>query len=152
MSGHDVTVTGFVPCRLCSTLTLREVTWKTDGACVPCFRQRLAETLGPLELHLEGRRIPARRVRSSSKGDRAAGRRRYRKKPNVAERRRLVKLADARAKARMARVFPELFDLLLADERAKLGLNAWSIDRLVTPGDWESSLAPLKTYHPDQEI
>jgi hypothetical protein len=139
---HSDTVVGLTVCRCCPTQILDLLARKTDGLCVPCFTDDLNRRLGPLEAELEGATIAVVRKRHRS-GDRAAQRKRYKRKPDVAARRAKQKLAGDRAMRRLRRLMPGLYEALLAEERRKVGLDAWSLDRLLSPHDIRSSLDDL---------
>lgn len=142
---HADTVTGLSTCRLCTVLISELLGRKTDGLCVGCFNDWLEAELAPIAASIEGTRIPARRTRHRS-GDRAGQRKRYKRKAEVAKRRAATKLAGDRAMRRLRKLMPGLYEALLAEERSKLGLEAWSMDRLLSAGDVRSSLDTLKSY------
>lgn len=153
MDGHDLTVAGYTVCRTpdCGALVLDEVAYKTRGHCAPCFRANANIILDAAITVVAGREKLVLKTRQGNKtdGERAQRKRaKKRAKATAAERAKRKKVAMARIAAdrRLRRLFPELWEILLADERAKLGLNAWTIDRTLTPGEATSSLEFLAKY------
>lgn len=142
---HADTIVGASVCRLCPTLVSDLLARKTDGLCVPCFNEWLAGQLAPIEVLIEGTTVVADRRHRS--GDRAGQRKRYRRKPEVAARRANQKRAADRAMRRLRDLMPGLYEAFLAEERAKVGLDGWSLDRLLSPADVRSSLDDLRAYH-----
>jgi hypothetical protein len=146
------TVLGYTACKSCGAAVLNEVAYKTDGHCAECFRLKAAEILAPVMTVVAGReRLVLRTNRSKrSPGDRAQrarARARRRQDPDVKAHTKLVTQCADRARRRLATILPELYEILLADERANAGLNAWTIERALTPGECSSSLPFLENYH-----
>lgn len=144
--GHDNTVFGFQRCRLCPTQVWEIVARRTDGLCVPCFNEHLETALAPIEVAMEGRVVAATIARRRRSGQRTAQKQRYRRRPDVIVHRRNTKLAGDRALRRLRDLFPELYDCFVAQERARLGLDAWTLDRLLAGGSVRSSLDFAATY------
>lgn len=119
---------------------------RTDGLCAPCFNEHLETALAPIEVAMEGRVVTARIARRRRSGDRTSQKRRYRSRPDVAAHRRKTKLAGDRAHRRLRDLFPELYDCFVAQERARLGLEPWTMDRLLAGGSVRSSLDFAATY------
>lgn len=130
-------------------MVLSEVAYKTNGHCAECFRNKANEILEAALVVVSGReRITLRTVggKTRSPGERAQrrrGKRRAAKTPRGMERARLYQMARARADARLRALFPELWEVIIADERAKLGLDAWTLDRALTPGTADADLTLL---------
>ncbi len=148
---NTVAVAGYVICP-CSNYVLEVVAYKTGGLCADCFRARAAEIIDPVMVIVDGReRIVLRTDQSkrdpAERARRAKARREKRQDPDEKEHRKQVAACSNRARRRLQRLFPELWEVLLADERAKAGLNAWTIDRALTPGEASSSLQMLAEYH-----
>jgi len=148
-------VFGYVACKRCDTAVRTEVAYKTQQHCPDCFRAYANEILDPVMVVVAGREKIVLRSHKHSTADREQRRRakkEAKQRPDVKERMRIVSQCNQRATAKLRRIFPELFEVLLADERAKVGLDAWTIDRTLTPGEASSSLEMLKSYyHVDQE-
>jgi len=105
---------GYTHCRndTCAALVVEYLAWQTGGLCFECFatgtgaRLRELETVHRATLHT----VP---VRGANR------RRRHRpKRTNPAT----VDLARRAAQRRLARLFPEVYDVLYAEERAARGL------------------------------
>lgn len=144
--GHGNTVFGFQQCRLCPTQIWDVVACRTGGLCAPCFNEHLETILAPIEVAMEGRVVAAKVARRKRAGDRRAQKKRYRRKPEVAEQRAKRKLACERAARRLRDLFPELYDCFVAQERDRLGLEAWTLDRALSGGTPCSSLTFAATY------
>src|SRR5262245_52702498 len=111
----DITVLGWRTCLLCPNLVLNEVAARTGGICTDCF----AGGKGPDTIRLEviGRGFRARvpRRRPSLK---------KRNQPKHPDHHKAEK-AKAQAHKRLKAIFPDLYDTLVAEERARLGLHPW---------------------------
>lgn len=151
--GTPSQVFGYEVCSTCGNAVLTEVAWKTDGRCAECFRVEFNRILDEILVMTSDRQELRVRVRRTKRHpSELAGRRRAKKtakkRPDVRARARLSVNAQQRAKARLARLFPEIYEVMLADERSKLGLDAWTIERALTPHRVdESTYALLRTYH-----
>ena len=123
----------------CGELVLKEITERTGGLCTGCFRTHLGEQLTEVEVRARGQRVKARMT----------GNRRAKNKGNP----KTAKLAEkARMKAlkRLRAVFPDLYDVFVAEERARLGLDPWSIDAVVRENGGPSAdetISFARTYH-----
>lgn len=151
---HDLTVAGYTVCKSpgCGAFVLNEVAYKTLGHCGPCFRVNANTILEAAITVVAGCEKLVLRTNSSNRspGDRAQRRRaKKRAKTTAKAKQQHKKVAVARLAAdrRLRALFPELWEVLLADERAKVGLNDWTIDRALTPGTAERSLDFVKAYH-----
>ena len=123
---------------------------KTRGHCAECFRSHASEIIDAVMVVASGReRVVLRPKRSPAE---LAERKRAKQRPEAKARAKLVEKCNQKAMLRLRHLYPELFEVLVADERAKVGLEAWTLDRALTPGDAESSLEALSAYyHVDQE-
>ena len=120
---HDVE--GYVLCGTGEhTWVLAEVARRTGGLCSDCFIAQGSKRRDRIELVGGGARleIPARPRR---KRDRHRDR----------EHDKLVEKCRERAKGRLASIFPDLYDILLAEERAAAGLEPWPVDMAVRAQD-----------------
>lgn len=92
----------------------------TDGVCPEAFERRTGPRASTVELVMRGRRIM---VPTSE------NRKRHRR-PNDAKklRRKHNEKAKHAARLRLAAMFPDLFDVLLAEERAERGLEPWPVE------------------------
>lgn len=144
-------ILGYVLCTRCDEPVLKEIAYKTGGLCGEHFRQDANAVIDAAMVVVDGReRIVLRSKRSPAElARRARARKRAKAKPDP-DRSTGAHCSD-RARRRLARIFPELFEVLLADERAKAGLSAWTIDRALTPGEASSTMDFVKTYHALEE-
>lgn len=128
-------ILGYVVCR-CGQPERREVAWKTGGVCSDCFRSVVVDVISTIAHLPDGQRLPVIVHRSSrspaDRKQRARSRKAAKRKPTARERRTLVDRAERRAKQRLARIFPGLYEALLAIEREQLGLEGWTIERTLT--------------------
>jgi hypothetical protein len=146
-----VTIFGHTACGQCLKPVLNEIAYKTRGLCADCFREQAGSIINPVMVVVDGReKIVLRNVSHrtpAERSQRARARKRKRQQPDEKQRRKDVAACAERARRRLQRLFPELWEVLLADERAKAGLAAWTIDRALTPGEASSSLEMLAQYH-----
>lgn len=105
---------------------LSVVAARTDGLCGRCHIAAGSPRIGPLELVGRGVKVSIPRGGRKRKRAESASRR---------ESRRLARLAKDRARKRLAAIFPDAYDMLVAEERGNLGLEPWSIDAAVRGGD-----------------
>lgn len=129
-------ILGYVVC-LCGTPERREVAWKTGGLCSECFRDDAMNVFAETVLHgPDGMRLPVVVHRSQRTPDervqRARSRKAAKRKPTARQRRTLIDRAERRAKQRLTKLFPGIYELLLALEREDLGLEGWTIERCLT--------------------
>lgn len=103
-------VFGYVRCHACGALTMQATANQTHGHCIQCWKDR--SPLATLEVMHESVRYSARRQKRSYP----------RKKP---DRKGEVPAWNARYAAfvRLANLFPDVFDMILDEERAVLGLG-----------------------------
>lgn len=141
---------GYGVCAICDAPVLTEILFKTGGLCAPHFRERSADILDAAMVVMDGREkivLKSRSKRSPAvRAQRARARQRQRQKPEEKDRRRVVAGCQDRATRRLRRLVPELYEVLLADERARAGLAAYTIDMALTPGDGMSALSWVEKY------
>lgn len=119
-SPDDSQVVGYGVCRnphCTAGWIIREILERTDGLCIDCWRDQYANVLAEIEVRSRGRslRMPARpRSRRGTKGDRSTA--------------VLADKAKRRARKRLAMIFPDLYDVLLAEERARVGLEPFPVE------------------------
>lgn len=125
-----------------------EVAYKTKGLCAPCFRDSAHKVIDAAMVVVAGReRIVLRSKRKPAElAQRARARKRNRQRPEVKEQHVKGVHCAERARRRLAKLLPELFEILLADERAAAGLNAFTIDRCLRPGTLDTGLDFLMDY------
>lgn len=123
---HDVV--GYVTCLVCQDqLVITPVAGRTGGLCLDCFRARGNKPLRVIEIEARGTRIPIplgrpQRVRKKVKT------------PEAKARDRVVDKCKERAMKRLRAVFPDLYDILLAEERAAAGLDPWPLGTALRSG------------------
>lgn len=143
-------VFGYSACSECPAMVLNEIAWKSGGRCAECFRKATNAWFDELiAVTPTGERIPVRLHRSKrTRGERLRRKKARTRSPSTKDRARLTMLAQTRAKSRLARLMPEIYEIMLADERAKLDLNAWTIERALTAHRLdESTYRLLDAYH-----
>jgi len=140
--GSQIDLEGYRSCRneWCGRLVLKEVAERTQGLCTDCFRTHLGDQMAEVEVVARGGRLSVKstgqRRNQSSKGDRATKKR--------------VEQAKRRALRRLRAVFPELFDVFYAEERARVGLEPWPIETVVqkrAPIDAQQTMDFARVYH-----
>jgi hypothetical protein len=140
--GSQIDLEGYRTCRneWCGALVLTEITYRTAGLCGDCFRSRLGKAITEVEIMNRGQRTSLRtRTKpwpSKNKGNRDTAKR--------AER------AKLRAMKRLRAVFPDLYDVFYAEERARAGLDPWPVDMAVRQGpdpDAEATMEFTRVYH-----
>jgi hypothetical protein len=141
-SVHDVV--GYVLCVGCDEeLVLDIVAGRTGGLCTTCFRLKGTQ-LRHIEVEARGARIPVRLGRP--------GRKRVRSTPSAEAkaREKTVDKCRERARKRLQAVFPDLYDIFLADERAAAGLDPWPLSMALRSGpdpDGSQTEAFARLYH-----
>lgn len=117
----QIDVAGYRSCRnpWCGELILVEVASHTGGLCAECLHGELGSKLAEVEVRNRGRiqslRLPQRRGRD---------------KGNLATHTAGTK-ARSRADRRLRNLFPELYEVLLGEERARLGLEPFPIQTAI---------------------
>lgn len=118
MSDQVHAVEGYALCP-CGNWVLNEIAARTGGICSACFQANGCERRRVIEVVGRGQRLELPLTKPRRK------RRRSRPKSRTAEK------AKAAARARVAAMFPDLYDIVLAEERARLGLKPWTTDMAV---------------------
>lgn len=109
----------------CGLLVMKAVAYKTEGFCEDCYRKEFRDRVTELEIAGVGARVPIRGARPSKKKKNA------RTKPSKTTLLGLKKAAARRARSRLAQAFPEIYQAFLAEERAKVGLDPFTIDAAI---------------------
>lgn len=139
---HDVV--GYALCVGCGDdLVLDIVARRTGGLCTTCFDRR-GGALRHIEIEARGARIPIRL------GPPARTRIRSRASHDSKTREKIVDKCRDRARKRLQAIFPDLYDILLADERAQAGLDPWPLAMAVRSGpdpDGSQTEAFARIYH-----
>ena len=136
--GSQIELAGYRTCRndWCSELFLAEIAQKTSGFCVKCWRDEFGGDLTEIEVRNMGRRIQVgathNKQRVDGKGNRA--------------RQRQVERAKFRALKRLRALFPEIYDIFVAEERARVGLDPWPVETAIRGGDAESTVEFARVY------
>lgn len=146
---HEPTV--LTHCEGCGIAVDPLIAKKMAGFCWGCGNPRMRARFEEIDIAVEGRLIRAKRLSRSpaERERRRIERKRYKSKPEVKDRASTLKNAERRAKSRLARIYPELYELLLADERGRAGLEPWSPDRLMSGLEARLTLGVLMTYASD---
>lgn len=140
--GSQIDLEGYRACRnqWCGELVLIEVARRSGGLCGNCFRTHLGEQVGAVEAVSRGERMRVRLNKHSAgrnvKGDR--------------DTKRKTEHAKLRALKRLRAVFPDMYDIFHAEERARVGLEPWTLEAALTSGpdpDGEQTLAFARVYH-----
>jgi hypothetical protein len=148
-----VNVFGYQACSRCTAAVLNEIAWKTDGLCSTCFRDSpnvreiIAVTKDREKIRLTlSKRTPGERAQ------RTRAKKRARSRDEQREKARASALASTRAKAALTRAYPEVYEVLLAEERAKVGLEPWTLDRALTPHRvTDETMEHLRAYHASEQ-
>lgn len=104
-------IAGYRTCK-CGEKVLEIVAWQTGGVCMECFVAGETVRMAEVEIAVRGGKtllkLDRRRNHGKSKG-----------RP---ETRRKVEHARTRAMRRLRHLYPDVFDVLYAEERHKVGL------------------------------
>jgi hypothetical protein len=140
-------VFGYIACRLCDQPELEIVGWKTNGLCATCFRAGANRLFTDVVAHhANGERTKLSLV-SARKSPGERRRRRFKSKRERTDHERKVRRAEAAALRRLKNLYPDVYEVLVADERAERGIEpAWTVDRAVTPHHAGSQFEELATY------
>lgn len=104
------------------------IAWCTGGVCLACFAVEGRPRVRKIELVRQGQRLLVPQRSKPVK-------KRYRYRPERNARKELNRRARERARKRVADMFPELYVVLLAEERERLGLPALPPAVAVQGGD-----------------
>ncbi len=142
-----MSVLGYAVCP-CGKPVLDAVAYKTDGHCEDCHRANVNNRISDMEIVGRNMRIsvPVDRPRTDAGQTRMAAKRKARKTPESRHNEKQREAAKQAAFKRLRDLFPELFEVLVADERAKRGLKPWTITAALTPGTAETTLTFLEDY------
>lgn len=126
-------IEGYVTCRNpgCGTIIVKQVAQRTFGFCDLCAKGLIGKPARVAEVINAGRRayLPLK----THKAERC----KYPDREKKAEKARL------RAMKRLKVMFPEIYDILLAEERSKEGLNPWTVERAIDRSERAASEATL---------
>ncbi len=117
-------IEGYVTCGGCgSPWLLKEIATRTGGVCSECFMA--GTSIGRIQVIADGIAMTMAAKRFH----------RRRKNRGNTETKHKAEHARRRAKTRLAKLFPDLYDQILAEERGKLGLEPWPVELAVRAGD-----------------
>lgn len=135
----QIDVAGYRSCRNehCGALVLVEITQRTRGLCTDCFRDDLGRSLAEIEVRVQGRNMTMKMPRTRRKADKGNGWTHM-----------MANRARARADKRLRRLFRDLYDVLVAEERARLGLDPFPIETIINEpsGDPSQSIEFARVY------
>lgn len=136
VSGHEVDDTpdlaGYTACSVCRQLILDEVARVTGGLCGEHWRLRL-DPVKVIELGNRSARYPV------YPGASRRQRRRKRSTKTRTANEGLAEKARRAAQRRMKDVFPEIYELFLGEERERLGLPPFPIERTLLMPDADAT-------------
>jgi hypothetical protein len=131
-------IEGYVTCATCGDAwVLREVASRTGGVCSKCWREGRRTASLPIVADATTLSVDVRKPRRRRRGTRGSIDTRHRSEH-----------ARRRAKTRLAQLYPEVYEQLLAEERAALGMEPWPIEIAARHhGDASETLGTLAAYH-----
>lgn len=138
---------GYQPCRHCRTPVTNELAQATRQLCLACHNlERNAEMVAEVRRNGQRLNIALGSPAKTAKNRRKAQRRRL--NPVHRQKQRRADHASRRALKRLRQLFPDVYATLLAEERARDGLDPYPTETLVnwpTPGsdDFVSVYAQL---------
>jgi len=140
--GSQIDLEGYRSCRneWCGALVIVEIARRTQGLCSSCFQTHLGEQIAEVEVISRGDRVNVR----------SRGRRKLQKDKGDKDTKRRADQAQRRAYRRLRGVFPDLFDVFYAEERARAGLEPWTIESAVAKPSEMDALQTLefaRVYH-----
>lgn len=140
--GSQIDLEGYRSCRneWCGQLVLVEIAERTQGLCTPCFRTHLGDSIAEVEVVSRGDRVSVR----------TGGRRRDQTAKGDQQTKRMTEKARVRALKRLRGVFPDLYDVFYAEERARVGLDPWTIDSIIqepSAMDAQQTMDFARVYH-----
>jgi len=138
----QIDVLGYESCKntWCSEIVLKEVAKRTKGFCSGCWQNVFNSEIAEIEIRARSERIKMP-VKSKTKPNRKKGNR---------ERQKAVEKARLRAMKRLRAVFPDLYDIFLAEERARAGLEPWPLEMTLKPvqdEDGSETVDFAEVYH-----
>lgn len=125
--GSRIELAGYRSCinEWCGELILKEIAERTKGFCPSCFEDVVGPSIYEVEIRNRGQRMttPVRMKNrpKKNKGSRLTSKRAHK--------------ANLRAQRRLAMLFPDLYDVLRAEERARDGLDPWPVETVVVTND-----------------
>ena len=140
-------IEGYALCVRCrDTLVLEPVANRTGGICDDCF-EKGGGPFRTIEIEDRGARfaVPLGRKRPGRKKTRSA---------ESKAREKAVDKCKLKALRRLRAVFPDLYDIFLAEERAKIGLPPWPLGSALNHGpdpDGSQTEAYARLYHALQD-
>lgn len=151
-------VVGYEICRVrdCQQLVLDVVAHATGGICTGCALEGLGEGVDRVDLAVEGARISVSKAPKPKTGRNRRQYLRRKGRPDVKARKHAAQKAAEAARKRLAALAPELYGLILADERQKRGLTPISAHQALRAGPgavaWETLdlLAFYRALTPDE--
>lgn len=143
-NANRIEVAGYVACKnqWCADLVIKEVAQRTGGFCSVCWQKEFEENVSHLEVVARSSREPRRTSINAS--------RRQRPNKGVRGNQKMVERAKSRALTRLKNLFPDLYDIFLAEERAKVGLDPWPIEMAIRGKhdvDGSETLEFARMYH-----
>ena len=140
--GSQIDIEGYRACRnqWCPNIALVEITERTRGLCTDCWRTHLGQQAAEVEVVSKGSRVKVK-LKGPGDGERSKGNRDTHRKADRAK---------LRAMRRLRSLFPDLYDMFYAEERARAGLDAWTVDTVVqeqSPMDAQQTLDFARVYH-----
>jgi hypothetical protein len=136
----EIEVLGHVLCE-CGAWVAQAIADRTGGSCPKCFAAGLSAKTKVIEVRSYGRTIGMPAIRPKSVAKRAknvrATRKREQARPELRQRNQTSIAASRSAMKRLRNIFRDIYEILLAEERAKLGLDPFPAARLAMPVDRE---------------
>jgi hypothetical protein len=141
--GSQIDIEGYRACRnqWCSNIVLLEITERTGGLCTECWRTHLGQQAAEVEVVSKGSRVKVKL---------AKGRMGDRNNKGNRDTHRKADRAKLRAMRRLRSLFPDLYDMFYAEERARAGLDAWTVDTVIQKQsalDAKQTLDFARVYH-----
>ncbi len=112
----------------CGVWVRDEVAVRTGGECASCFQIHGSKKVTTIELVGRGMVIEIPRYRNRKRKSRPPT-------EQAANKKRLSDKAKRAARKRLAAMFPDVYDMLLAEERGLLGLEPWPTEIALRGGD-----------------
>jgi hypothetical protein len=141
-------IEGYALCVRCQdSLVLEPIAKRTGGLCTGCFEER-GSPLRRLDIQDRGARFSV-----DLNPDRRPNRKRV-KSPESKTRERAVDKCKLKALRRLRAVFPDLYDIFLAEERAAIGLDPWPLGSALIHGpdpDGSQTETYARLYHALQD-
>lgn len=138
----QIEVLGYESCKntWCNEIVIKEVAKRTKGFCSDCWKDVFNANIAEIEVRARAERVKMR-IKGNGKPNRKKGNR---------ERQKAVEKARLRAMKRLRAVFPDLYDIFLAEERARAGLDPWPMEMALKPSEDEDGSKTVdfaEVYH-----